>query len=104
MTDDNGYPTDEDLATLRTLADGILDTHFAPLLEHLKAIWWKPGMLISWNPDTGALELHTGGWSGNEEIMGVLRETFFWASAWRRIERGGHYYFEVSPVMRGNPS
>lgn len=103
MTDDNGYPTDEDLATLRTLADGILDTGFDPLLEHLKAIWWHSGVLISWNSETGNLELHTGGWSGNEDIMVVLRETFFWAYAWQRIERGGHYYLEVPPVMRGQP-
>ncbi len=95
------YPTDADLSALRTLANDVLTAGFAPLLAHLQAIWWQPKHGIVWSPESGALELHTGGWSGNEEIMGVLRETLFWSVSWREIKRGGHYYLAVPASMRG---
>ena len=39
--------------------------------------------------------MHTGGWSGNEEIMSAVQSTMFWYFYWTRIERGGHYYLEI---------
>jgi hypothetical protein len=42
------------------------------------------------------LELHTGGWSGNEDIIEALQNhKLFWMMWWWKTERGGHYYFEV---------
>jgi len=42
------------------------------------------------------LQLHTGGWSGNESIIGALQNNFmFWSLCWLRSERGGHYYFKI---------
>lgn len=40
------------------------------------------------------LELHTGGWSENEEIIEELQKNLFWLFCWQKSERGGHYYFE----------
>ena len=47
------------------------------------------------------LELHTGGWSGNEEILEALRENFaFWSAYWWKTERGGHYWFELKDLRK----
>ncbi len=42
------------------------------------------------------LELHTAGWSGNEDIIVSLRNTpMFWLFYWQKSVRGGHYYFKI---------
>ena len=62
----------------------------------------------TWNSDYGVfslkgknvlrLELHTGGWSGNEDIIQSLKENLtFWGMYWQRSDRGGHYYFKMKP-------
>ena len=40
-----------------------------------------------------SLELHTGGWSGNEEIISALEQNVaFWARMYKS-QTGGHYWF-----------
>jgi hypothetical protein len=41
----------------------------------------------------------TGGWSGHEELIGHLKETYFWMFCWEQSRRGGHYIFEINPKM-----
>ena len=42
------------------------------------------------------LDLHTGGWSGNEDIVRALKKNItFWGRYWQRSDLGGHYYFEM---------
>ena len=42
------------------------------------------------------LELHTLGWSGNEDIIQALKQNFiFWSMNWDMSRRGGHYYFTI---------
>lgn len=90
--DRDGYPTEETLEFIKnyqgapgSLVDYILEAWHFP--EYSK---WAPPLL----------ELHTGGWSGNEEVIQALMESksFFWTLYWQKSERGGHYYFEVSNV------
>lgn len=39
---------------------------------------------------------HTGGWSGNEDVINSLRcNHFFWSLFWEKSIRGGHYYFKI---------
>lgn len=39
----------------------------------------------------------TGGWSGNEDLIGALQQnTMAWALTWQESRRGGHYKFEMS--------
>ena len=94
----NGYPTKEELKLVKTYSGYIHSknsfTMDVPrLLEILQEIWWLP----DWGIEQGdhKLELHTGGWSGNEEIINVLQESMFWVMYWQKSERGGHYYFEL---------
>ena len=39
------------------------------------------------------LELTTGGWSDNEEIINQLVDTWFWFLWWQESKRGGYYKF-----------
>ena len=44
----------------------------------------------------GLLELHTVGWSENEEIVSALQKNLlFFPMFWEKTERGGHYYFKI---------
>lgn len=38
---------------------------------------------------------HTLGWSGNEEIINVLKTSFLYDMLLERYDSGGHYYFTV---------
>ena len=93
--DDDGYPEDDELDKIRTW-----DFHlgFLPLMDYVKSLW-------NWNDtyfcqiDENHFELHTGGWSGNEEIIGAMKQnTMFWLLCWEESRRGGHYKFEVKKV------
>ncbi len=47
-------------------------------------------------------EYHTGGWSGNEDVIAALRQNFlFWSLAWEKSTRGGHYYFKINKKQLG---
>lgn len=64
-----------------------------------------------WNQDYGTfnlqtgygiatLELTTGGWSENEEIINILANTMFWFLWWQESKRGGYYKFIYSEKMK----
>lgn len=42
------------------------------------------------------LELTTGGWSDNEEIIDILANKAFWLLWWQESKRGGYYKFAYS--------
>lgn len=64
-----------------------------PLVDLIIDNWhWEDYVSLKGN----ILKLSTGGWSGNEEIINVLRENFgFWHTCWIKTERGGHYTFNL---------
>ena len=85
------YPTKEELEFIVNYGYD-LKKGFRPLIEHLLKIWhWAD--FAKWNGKI--LELHTGGWSGNEDIINALTDTPFWHFYWKESHRGGHYYFEL---------
>lgn len=49
------------------------------------------------------LELHTGGWSGNEEIINALLANYMAVAVlgYKQWNTGGHYKFEVDPFKVG---
>ena len=100
LVDRDGYPTKIALTKLRKMTDGVewdLE-RVKNLVEYLREIWWQPdwGIEFETKKNKWKLWLHTGGWSGNEEIMQVLRESIFWMLYWRIWKRGGHFYFSNS--------
>ena len=100
------YPTDEQLDRIRHWQQGIRE-----LIEYLWSIWWMPdwGFKSKWGYSSFPrrrvlkLELHTGGWSGNESIIEALQENkqgnIFWFMYWERSTKGGHYWFEIPKVV-----
>ena len=103
MTDE--YPSESDLQKIGQLACDYKRTD--ELLDFLKSIWWQPewGFKLYFGRDfvhkkkCRKLELHTGGWSGNEEIINVLEGSMFWIFYWEKSIRGGHYWFEIKPII-----
>jgi hypothetical protein len=98
---DQEYPTIEQLDKLKVLAND--HTNVDEMLDFIKSIWW----MADWGFHTydtisditgrsvSKMELHTGGWSGNEDIIETLKQTWFWRFNWEGSRRGGHYYFEI---------
>jgi len=46
-------------------------------------------------------EYHTGGWSGNEDVIVALKNNLlFWPMFWEKSTKGGHYYFRIGPIIK----
>lgn len=87
----NSYPTDEELDRITTWPLG----KWLDLAKYVQSLWWMPGWGCVIDLSDMTMELHTGGWSGNESIIQALQEhKVFWAMCWKVHERGGHYYFD----------
>lgn len=88
MTDDGDYPDEQDIWRIKNWEH----EDVMGLIEFVKSIWhWSDYA----NRNDDKFELHTGGWSGNEEIVDALMGTMFWMMCWESSRRGGHYYFEI---------
>lgn len=89
MPDQRGYPTEEELETIRNWDHNDL----TGMMEYIRDIWWSS----SWGfheHQEGVYTLDTGGWSGNEEIIGAMRSNHvWWMMFWAEHRRGGHYTF-----------
>lgn len=88
--DEEGYPTDE--ATQFIESYDVCEWGVEGLVSFIGEIWYHGDWGFIRNDDK--LELHTGGWSGNEDLIYSLRKTFFWTFCWESSRRGGHYYFD----------
>lgn len=97
--DADGYPTD---ATEKTVAAWPFGK-FAELMDYVKQAWryadwgWSEEDAVD---DDGAkirrFHISTAGWSGNEALIGAMRDNFiFWSQCWVQANRGGHYVFEI---------
>jgi hypothetical protein len=92
LFDKDGYPTEE---TLKFIEEYEEPEAPVQLIEFLLSAWHWPDY-AKWEPPN--LELHTGGWSGNEMLIQALQssKSLFWLFYWQKSERGGHYYFKLS--------
>jgi len=111
MPDQDGYPEEEELERVKnwTASDVKGRIVYKGLVEFLERIWWCPDFGFSTEdgiedsvrerPIT-ILKLSTGGWSGNEEIIGALRSNFIlWSLCWVQSRRGGHYILHLPKEM-----
>jgi len=87
----DGYPTEE---TERTITEWPFENGYHSLLAYVARAWKYPDYFTH---DGGSeYKISTGGWSGNEELIGALeRNRIFWAFCWVSSTCGGHYVFEV---------
>jgi hypothetical protein len=100
MPDKDGYPTKKELEKIKNW--DILNNDIQEFLEYIRSIWRTPDWGFSLKGKRILkLELHTGGWSGNEEIMYALQHNYlFWGLYWRKSLTGGHYYFRIKLYKR----
>lgn len=86
------YPEEEELAHIEEWPHD----DYVGLMEFVEDIW-KYAEIGYFKRYHRTYWLSTGGWSGNEEIIGALMrsKSMFWAVCWVWSERGGHYKFEI---------
>jgi len=90
------YPADDELETIKRW--DFQKQSLDDFLSLLKSIWQYAdiGFFKLSGKRILKLELHTGGWSGNENIISTIEDNFiFWAMSWQATRRGGHYYFRI---------
>lgn len=88
------YPSEASLKLIREWSH----EDFTGLMEFVRDIWNWPEFCFTSDDelDHDHFELHTGGWSGNEEIVSALQgNVIFWTMCWETSRKGGHYTFKV---------
>jgi hypothetical protein len=82
-----GYPTEETLEVIRKWPYQDWDGLWA----YVREVWRYPEYVKG----EDVVEISTGGWSGNEEVISALQQNqMFWAMYWHSMTRGGHYVFK----------
>ena len=99
------YPTARQLKAFRKwhIDSWKLDVSVKELIDYIESLWWMSDWGFKlyksrshiFKKQIMILRLDTGGWSGNESIIGELKKTFFWGLYWQKSIRGGHYWFEI---------
>ena len=74
--DADGYPTE----TTLKLIENWPHTNFVELIEFVKKAWRYPHYFMMDEQDENLLCVSTGGWSGNESLIGAMKaNVVFWA-------------------------
>jgi hypothetical protein len=90
------YPTQEELNRIQTWPQE--DYH--GLMEFVRSLWWPDGK-YGFERTGETYRLSTGGWSGNEDIVGALEQNgAFWSLFWLQSQRGGHYVFSLPTAYK----
>jgi hypothetical protein len=90
------YPTNKELKIIEDW--DFTKQSVKNFLDFIKKIWnWaNVGFYQLKGKRILRLELHTGGWSGNEDIIVAIQNNeLFWLICWQKSVRGGHYYFRI---------
>jgi len=100
LLDDKGYPTEEYLKFIREFTPKTM-----PVIDFVVGVLQNGWYSEEWGFKLGRkykgirkLELHTGGWSGNEEIISAIKSNFYlthFNMKYVKWYRGGHFYFEI---------
>ena len=95
----NKYLTEEELDKIKCWDVNTKERVFE-LLDYIEDLWqYSDSGFKRRGKNVIGLQLHTGGWSGNESIIDALRDnTLFWSSYWISAHREGHYYFKIKLV------
>lgn len=101
LLDNEGYPTQEWIDFIKRYVPG----DSMPIESFVENVlvdgWWMSEWGFVFKRRYGGkrkLELHTGGWSGNEEVIqAIFKNTHLTILSMRHVmwRTGGHYYFEV---------
>jgi hypothetical protein len=90
------YPSEQALKIIKEW--DIVKDGLKALFDFIQGEWSEYG----WQRRTRTrLYLSTGGWSGNEDIITVMKcNHLFWSISWIQSRRGGHYVFEVKEINK----
>lgn len=93
------YPSEDDL---RTIAEWPPEDPVG-WLAYVRGCWWAADW--GWHEVTVLLDegrtvhrhlVSTGGWSGNESLIGAMQANrLLWVLTWQLSRRGGHHVFDV---------
>lgn len=104
--DEDGYPTEQALEVIEKwhwddisgwfkFIQGIWHLHSWGWKEKLEPHDWNEKFEQYKNRIVQRHYVSTGGWSGNESIIGAMqRNDMMWHLNWVQSRRGGHYIFE----------
>lgn len=95
LLDGDGYPTDD---TLAMIGDFIGTPH--EYIDLIASVWKYGGPSVTDETDwldraVKHIYFATAGWSGNESVIGVMRDSMFWFAFWQMSQRGGAFTFDV---------
>lgn len=88
---ENEYPTEDELKKITEWPY----PDFDGLMKFVESLWMyaEEGY---WKREGQRYSISTGGWSGNEEIIGAMQQNImFWTMCWYQSQRGGHYVFHI---------
>lgn len=101
LLDNEGYPTDEYLYFI----ENYVPDKSLPILKFVEEVlqegWWMaPRQFVLYKQSRWKykLTLHTGGWSGNEDIISAILSNIYltnFSMNYVMWKVGGHYYFEI---------
>jgi hypothetical protein len=90
--DENGYPTEQELEYIRTF--DVVDNDWEELMKYIQRTCWEWGKDFFEKQGTEWIAV-TGGWSGNEDVIGALKQNvMFWMLYWEQSNRGGKHVFQ----------
>jgi hypothetical protein len=93
--DHDGYPTCE---TLNTIAKWDWQKYgWLALVDYVEEAWHPCGFVARGRK---YLTLVTGGWSGNESIIGALEMSFCFPCFWEASYRGGKHVYNLAEMRR----
>lgn len=105
LHDEHGYPTNDALDYIKNWGlqwrqlekpkqgEFFGKDKYEELISYIKDLWWYGDDGVVY--EDGLLELHTMGWSGNEDIISILKDTNLWLTKFKAKSAGGHYYFKI---------
>ena len=99
LLDKGGYPTEEYLEFIWTYTPDVMS--IMDFLDILSNGWYFDNWGFKLHRKYAGkrkLELHTGGWSGNEDIIAAILNNFYLTHFHMQYVKwlvGGHYYFEI---------
>lgn len=95
MLDEHNYPDEKSLKKIKEW--NVLKQGIQGLLDLVKENTnWSDRQISITGKKAIHFEYHTGGWSGNEDVIHALRQNFvFWSLFWVKSTRGGHHYFKI---------
>ncbi len=96
MLDKDNYPDEISLEEIKGW--NVLEKGFEGLLNLIEENTnWADRQIARAGKHVIRYMYHTGGWSGNEDVINAMKQNhLFWSLTWMKSTRGGHYYFKIN--------